>query len=263
MRGDRLKNTQISLSKMNLMLFDDVFESVRLEASDPRAQHLRKVLRAQVGTLVFLGFVHGPRARAKVVALGSDGSFELEVVGTEPAPQPLPIQLLIGLPRPHTAKRLLFEAASLGVSGIHFFEAERSEPSYALSRLWQTDEWRERIRLGTEQAFGTHLPQVAMHADLQSAVSTLHGAAVHVALDNYEASGALGEVLPEAGASAVLALGPERGWTSNEREIFRKNGWKLAHMGAHVLRAETACVAAVSAAASQLGLWREQTGTAL
>jgi RsmE family RNA methyltransferase len=248
---------------MNLMLFDDVIESVRLESADPRAQHLRKVLRAEVGTLVFLGFVNGPRARAKVVTVESDGGFELEVVGSEPAPAPLPINLLIGLPRPHTAKRILFEAASLGVTGIHFFESERSEPSYAQSSLWQTDEWRDRIRLGTEQAFGTHLPQVAMHADLQSAISALHGADVHVALDNYEASGALGAVLPESGASAVIALGSERGWSPNERDVFRKNGWKLAHMGAHVLRAETACVAAVSATASQLGFWAEQTATAL
>ena len=186
---------------MNLMLFDEVFESVRLERADPRAQHLRKVLRAKIGTLVFLGFVNGARARAKVVAVEADGAFELEVVGTEPAPAPLPITLLIGLPRPHTAKRILFEAASLGVAGIHFLEAERSEPSYAQSSLWQTDEWRDRIRLGTEQAFGTHLPQVAMHADLQSAISALHGADVHVALDNYETKGALGAVLPDAGAS--------------------------------------------------------------
>ncbi|MFQ3224772.1 MAG: 16S rRNA (uracil1498-N3)-methyltransferase [Lentimonas sp.] len=248
---------------MNLMLFDDVFESVRLESADPRAQHLRKVLRAEVGTLVFLGFVNGPRARAKVVAVEPGGGFELEVVGTETAPAPLPIHLLIGLPRPHTAKRILFEAASLGVTAIHFFEAERSEPSYAQSSLWQTDEWRDRIRLGTEQAFGTYLPQVAMHADLQSAISVLHGADVHVALDNYEAGGSLGQVLPSIGASAVIALGPERGWTADERDVFRKNGWRLAHMGAHVLRAETACVAAVSATASQLGLWTEQTATEL
>jgi RsmE family RNA methyltransferase len=175
----------------------------------------------------------------------------------------LPITLLIGLPRPHTAKRILFEAASLGVSGIHFFEAQRSQPSYAQSSLWQTDEWRDRIRLGTEQAFGTHLPQVAMHADLQSAITTLHGAGVHIALDNYEAKGALGAVLPESAGSAVIALGPERGWSPEERDVFCKNGWKLAHMGAHVLRAETACVAAVSATASQLGWWTEQTATEL
>ena len=82
---------------MNLMLFDDVFESVRLERADPRAQHLRKVLRGKIGTLVFLGFVNGARARAKVVAVEADGAFELEVVDTEPAPAPLPITLLIGL----------------------------------------------------------------------------------------------------------------------------------------------------------------------
>ena len=248
---------------MNLMLFDEAFETVRLEGSDPRAQHLRKVLRAEVGTLVFLGFVNGPRARAKVVAVEADGSFELEVVGTEPAPAALPVTLLIGLPRPHTAKRVLFEGASLGVAGIHFFEAERSEPSYAQSSLWQTDEWRDRIRLGAEQAFSTYLPQVAMHADLQSAISALHGEDTHVALDNYEAGGSLGEVLPDAAASAVIALGPERGWSSYERDVFRKNGWKLAHLGAHVLRAETACVAAVSATATKLGLWTEQTATEL
>jgi len=248
---------------MNLILFDDAFESVRLEGSDPRAQHLRKVLRAEVGTLLFVGFANGPRARAKVVCLEEDGSLELEVIGTEPAPAALPITLLIGLPRPHTAKRILFEAASLGVAGIHFFEAERGEPSYAQSSLWRTDEWRERIRLGTEQAFSTHLPQVAMHADVQSAITALDGAEVRVVLDNYEAAGPLGSVLPDGGASAVIALGPERGWSPSERDVFRRNGWKLAHMGAHVLRAETACVAAVSATAAQLGLWREQTATAL
>jgi RsmE family RNA methyltransferase len=248
---------------MNLMLFDEAFESVRLEKADPRAQHLRKVLRAEEGTLVFLGFVNGPRARAEVISAEADGAFELKVIGTEPAPQPLPITLLVGLPRPHTAKRILFEAASLGVAGIHFFEAERSEPSYALSSLWQTGEWRDRLRLGTEQAFGTHVPVVAMHADLQSAISTLHGASGHVALDNYEAGGSLGDVLPDSAASAVIGLGPERGWSSDERDVFRKNGWKLAHMGAHVLRAETACVAAVSATATTLGLWAEQTATKL
>jgi 16S rRNA (uracil1498-N3)-methyltransferase len=248
---------------MNLILFEEPFETVRLEGADPRAVHLRKVLRAEFGTLVFIGFVNGPRARAKVVLHEADGSLKLEVVGTESAPAALPITLLIGLPRPHTAKRLLFEAASMGVAGIHFFEAERGEPSYAQSSLWQTDEWRERLRLGAEQAFATHLPQVAMHADLQSAITALHGAEVNVALDNYEAAGALGDVFPASGSSAVLALGPERGWSPYERDVFRRNGWKLAHLGPHVLRAETACVAAVAATATKLGFWGTQTATAL
>ena len=246
---------------MNLILFDEAFESVCLEGSDPRAQHLRKVLRVEVGALVFLGFANGPRARAKVTRLDSDGSVGLEVIGIEPTPSPLLVTLLIGLPRPHTAKRILFEAASLGLAALHFFEAERGEPSYALSSLWQTDQWRDRLRLGAEQAFTTHIPQVGMHADLQSAITALYGADITVALDNYEAEGALGDVLPDSGKSVLIALGPERGWSPNERDVFRKNGWKLAHLGPHVLRAETACVAAAAAAATKLGFWSGQTET--
>jgi RsmE family RNA methyltransferase len=248
---------------MNLILFDKPFESLRLEADDPRAEHIFKVLRARVGTKVFVGFVNGLRARAEVSLLEADGAVTLRVLGTEPAPGPLPIRLLIGLPRPHTAKRVLFEAASMGVRDLHFFEAERGELSYARSSLWTTDEWKDRLRLGTEQSFGTHLPEVGMHTDLQTAISFLQGEGAHVALDNYEAAGALPHMLGKDAHSVVIALGPERGWSPDERDTFRKNGWKLAHLGAHVLRLETACTAAVAAASASLGFYDRQTSTVL
>lgn len=270
---------------MNLILFNEPFEQIRVEADDPRAKHIRKVLRAELGSLVFLGFVNGPRARAKVVGMAEDGSVQLEVVGTEPAPKALPVTLLIGLPRPHTAKRILFEAASMGVDRIHFFEAERGEPSYAQSSLWSTDEWKERLHLGVEQSFGTHMPDVAMYPDLQTALSQLYEIPARVALDNYEATGSINavlgqlegsalpgprtsaaddtEVVPPSGTPCALAFGPERGWSPNERDALRQNGWKLAHLGAHVLRAETAVVAAVAAVAALKGDWQEQTATEL
>jgi RsmE family RNA methyltransferase len=248
---------------MNLILFEAEFEAICIEGTDTRAQHLRKVLRAEVGTLVFVGFVNGPRGRAKVVELGADGSVSLELLGTEPAPQPLPITVLMGLPRPHTAKRVLFEAASLGVARLHFFEAERGEPSYARSSLWQEDAWRQRLWLGAEQSFGTHLPDVAMYPDLQTALSELYTISARVALDNYEASAALSDSLPSAADASAIALGPERGWSPNERDCLRQNGWKLAHLGPQVLRAETALVAAVAATASRLGYWQGQTETGL
>lgn len=248
---------------MNIILFDAPFELATMPAASAEATHIRKVLRAVVGTKVFIGFINGLRARAEVLSISEGGDVELRVIGTEDAPKPLPISLLIGLPRPHTAKRMLFDAASMGVRSLHFFESERSEPSYAQSSLWSTDEWRDRLRLGVEQSFGTHMPEVAMHADLQSAISALFGADVNIALDNYEAETDLGATLPIQAGSVVIALGAERGWSASERDVFRKNGWKLAHMGAHVLRAETAAVAAISASAAKLGLWHSQTETVL
>ena len=248
---------------MNLILFNEPFEQIRLATDDPRAQHIRKVLRAEVGTLVFVGFANGPRARAKVAELNEDGSLVLEVVGTEPASPLLPITLLIGMPRPHTAKRILFEAASLGVARIHFFESERGEPSYAQSSLWHTDEWKQRLHLGVEQSFGTHVPEVSMFPDLQTALSQLYEIPLRIALDNYEAASSINTLLVNSEPSVALALGSERGWSSVERDALRQNGWKLAHLGAHVLRAETAVVAAVAAVSSSLGYWKEQTSTDL
>lgn len=248
---------------MNLILFDSPFEATRLQGDDPRAQHICKTLRAGVGTKVFVGFVNGLRARAEVTLVEADGAVSLKVIGTEPAPAPLPIRLLIGLPRPHTAKRILFESASMGIHELHFFEAERGEPSYAQSSLWSSDEWKERLRLGTEQSFGTHVPEVVMHRDLQSAISSMPDYGAHIALDNYEAASSLPQLLSDTTHRAVIASGPERGWSPEERTVFLKNGWKLAHLGAHVLRLETACTVAVGAVASRLALYDAQTQTVL
>lgn len=248
---------------MNLILFDAPFDSVRLNADDPRARHLREVLRAEVGAHVFVGFVNGPRARARVVAAGTEGSYELKVVATEPAPELLPITLLVGLPRPHTARRILFEAASLGVAAMHFFLAERSEPSYARSRLWHTHEWRERLFRGVEQAFGTRLPQVELHPDMRSALATQGESSVKIALDNYEAGNSLSAVSISNSGSAIVAVGPERGWSVAERSVFCDDQWQLAHLGPHVLRAETACVAAIAVLSSRLDLWQSQTDSSL
>ena len=247
---------------MNLILFEESFDRVRLEAADRRAQHICRVLRAEVGTRVFIGFVNGERARAEVASV-EDGAVELTVIATETAPLPLPIRLLVGLPRPHTAKRILFEAGSLGVQSLHFCETERGEPSYVRSGLWTSDEWRERLRLGVEQSFGTHLPEVSVFPDLQTAISALPAEGCRIALDNYEAQAPLGGSLLSGQSSAVLALGSERGWSPNERETFRKNNWKLAHLGPQVLRAETALTAAVAAAAPRMELWSKPTKTCL
>jgi RsmE family RNA methyltransferase len=248
---------------MNLLLFENPFERICIDKTDTRAAHLKKVLRVKIGSLVFVGFIGGHRARARVTELSDHGNVHLEVVGTEPAPPPLPIGLLVGLPRPHTAKRLLFEAASMGLSRLDFFEAENGDPAYARSSLWQGEAWRERLRLGAEQSFGTHLPEVAMYPDLQTALSAQEPTTARVALDNYEATDALGEVLSEEAQKAILAFGPERGWSTSERDTLRRNGWTLAHLGPFVLRAETAAVAAVSAAAASMGLWATPTSTRL
>jgi 16S rRNA (uracil1498-N3)-methyltransferase len=41
-------------------------------------------------------------------------------------------------------------------------------------------------------------------------------------------------------SKAIIAIGPEKGWHSSELELFKKHGFKFAHLGSNILRTETA-----------------------
>jgi RsmE family RNA methyltransferase len=150
----------------------------------------------------------------------------------------------VAIPRPQTARKILSEATSLGVASMRFFQSEKGERSYASSALWTCGEWRRHLVDGAAQAFDTRLPEVTRHAGLGEALAALPQGCTRIALDNYEAAARLGG--GRTPRPVALALGAERGWSAGERSLLRESGFSLAHLGARVLRVETAVVAALS-----------------
>jgi len=243
---------------MNIILFENAEAARFIPGDDPRAGHIREVLRTGLGGRLYVGVVNGPRALAEVIADGPEGLRLACAWEPDPA-TPVPVALLAGLPRPQTARRLLFDGACHGLRELGFFGAERGEASYAASSLWE-GEWRRQLVRGAEQGFACAIPEVAHHRSLEEALGAgarLEGAVRCVALDVYEGAGPLPAVLREgAGAGAVrLALGPERGWSPAERELLRGQGWELAHLGGRVLRTETAANVAIGLVKAHLGLF--------
>ncbi|MGD1031592.1 MAG: RsmE family RNA methyltransferase [Opitutaceae bacterium] len=236
---------------MNLILFEPAEAARALPRSDPRAGHLLEVLRRRPGDEFDAGLVDGPRGKGTLVSVGGS-ALELSFVwGAEPPP-PDPLTLVIGLPRPQTARRILQEAAALGVAALHFVLTEKGERGYAQSTLWRTGEWRRHLILGAEQAFCTRLPEVTHGRRLGDVAGGKMPAGTRIALDNYEAGRGL------SGAVQVppvwIAIGPERGWSAGERDLLRAQGFGMFHLGHRVLRTETACVAAVAIVKAGLGL---------
>jgi 16S rRNA (uracil1498-N3)-methyltransferase len=229
---------------VNLILFELDEIGRPLPLSDPRARHILEVLCRGPGDCFDAGIVNGPRGTATVLAADATGLLLDFTWSQEPPGDFEPIVLILGLPRPQAARRLLEETTALGVRAMHFFTAEKAEASYADSKLWTTGEWRRHLIAGAQQAFTTRLPSVDLVRTLSDVIADLPTDSYRLALDNYEAAGPLRSATLKA--PAVLAVGPERGWSSPERDQLRNAGFELVHLGERVLRVETACIAAVA-----------------
>lgn len=238
---------------MNLVLFDPSELATALPRSDRRAMHILEVLRRQPGESFDAGIVNGPRGRATLVGV-SDAGLDLTFAWETVTPAPEPITLIIGMPRPQTARDILRDATTLGVGALHFVRTERGDPNYHSSQLWSSGEWRRHLIAGAEQAFQTRIPAVTHTQTLSEALATVPAGCGRLALDNYEAAGRLHASLPVSSGSIALAVGGERGWSASDRTALRAHGFTLVHLGTRVLRTETAVTAALTLVRAGLGL---------
>ena len=241
---------------MNLLLFEPAEIDRPLPRTDARAQHLLEILHRREGDSFDAGLVDGPRGKGTLVALAAD-ALTLRFEWGNPPPPLAPITLILGLPRPQTARKILHDATTLGVTALHFVTAEKGEPGYAQSPLWHTGEWRRHLLAGAAQAFCTRLPSVTYGQPLADALAALPAGGTRLALDNYEATASLGDAVTgdSTAPEIVLALGPERGWSARDRDTLRAAGFTLVHLGQRVLRLETAVVAATAIVKAQRRLF--------
>ncbi len=236
---------------MNLILFEPAEIASPLPRGDPRAVHLLEVLRRKSGDTFDAGIIDGPRGKGTLIAIDADALTLRFVWTATPAPAD-PITLIVGLPRPQTARDILRDATTLGVAALHFALTDKGDPNYAHSSLWRSGEWRRHLLAGAEQAFDTRVPQVTHGRPLGELVDTLPPDGCRLALDNYESPAPLSQ-LAQVTPPIVLALGPERGWSAAERHHLRETRFDFVHLGPRVLRTEAACTVALALLKAKLG----------
>ncbi len=236
---------------MNLILFSPEETKSPLPHQDARARHIANHLRRSDHESFDAGLIDGPRGKGWIVKRLPE-ALVLEFDWESTVSELFPVSLLIGMPRPQTARRILREAAALGVRELHFFSAEKGVDSYGTSRLWNTGEYHRHLVNGAEQAFSTRLPAVRLHTGLATCLGAVPDAADRIALDLYEAEDALSRN-SLSGNDALLAVGSERGWSGAERDCLRVAGFRLASLGNRVLRSDTACVSGITLILAKLG----------
>jgi 16S rRNA (uracil1498-N3)-methyltransferase len=229
---------------MNIVLFNEEELDRPLPKDDARALHVLNVIGCRQGDSFDIGLIDGPRGKARIEAATHRG-LELDFHFSETVPRLYPVTMIIGLPRPPSARRILKDLTTQGADTLHFVATDKGEKSYLKSRLWTDGEYERLLREGAEQAFCTRLPEVVIHESLTACIEQLGDATDRLALDNYEAAMPLGTFQPSQ-ERCVLAIGSERGWSTAERNLLRKNSFELVNIGDRVLKTETACIAGLT-----------------
>lgn len=211
------------------------------------ARHLARVLRASVGQEYDVA-AGGRVRRGRVVAV-EDERVEFEL-GEEVAGSAVPeVVLLLAVFKFDRMEWAIEKAVELGVARIVPVLARRTDAHLAAAASKRVERWRRIAREAAQQSRRAAAPEVTGPVVLKQAPA-MEG--TRVVLAESEEQVTLKQALAGAAAPVVLAVGPEGGWTKDEMQAFRQQGWKAASLGATILRTETAAVAALAVAMAEL-----------
>ena len=241
---------------MNLLLFEpkEITADNIIVLNDRRSEHIIRILGCKPGDTVRAGLINGPVGTGEILAIGEGlGNAEvvlrLTVEGRGPD-QPT-VDLIMGLVRPIMLKKILAQAASLGVGRIFLINANRVEKSFFGAGLLKDEKYRTYLIEGLEQAKETYLPQVSIHERfrpfVEDFVPTIAKNYSRMLVAHPEAGKSLKqEAGTEMSGRTLLAVGPEGGWVDFEIEKFIEQFFVPVSMGSRVLRTDTAVVALLS-----------------
>jgi len=226
---------------MNLILFKKEEISKPIPSSDTRYQHIKNILKMSCNDIFDSGIINGPGGKAEIKEFSAE-HMVVDFTEEWKSPPLYPVTLIIGTPRPPTARRLLKDITSMGIERIWFTATELGEKSYLTSKLWKDEKYMEYVLEGAQQGESTLLPEIRRFYSLKKCLEELEEGHFY-ALDNNESQGSISEIQTESGRT-VIAVGSERGWTENERNQLKEKSFTMKSMGSRVLRTETACTMA-------------------
>ena len=233
------RTTKVNSLNLILVPAEQVGVEHRVVLKDRQAEHVQRILRASVGDSLRVGIVDG-KIGTGVIEDIRPGEVTLTVQCDEAPPAPLPIRLVLAMPRPRVARRVIAAVTSFGVKQIALVGSYRVEKSYWDSPMVTDDSLFDACVLGLEQARDSVLPSITKHRRFKPFVEDIlpdfaAGTVRYIGHLRYAEACPAGVREP-----VTLAIGPEGGWTDYEIEQFQAAGFLPIHMGGRVLRVETA-----------------------
>lgn len=232
---------------MNLVLLDkeDFVGHETVVLKGRRLTHLLSVNKVREKDSLVCGLLNG-KIGTGIVKKQADGFLEMRVELTQDPPKPLPLTLVLALPRPKMLKRIIEAVTTLGIKNIYLINSWRVEKSFWQSPLLDMEELQQHMVLGLEQGRDTIMPRISLNRFFTKFVTeelpliskdslklTAHPKAAHICPTGVN-------------KETTLVIGPEGGFIDIEVETLTKQGFLSCHIGPRILKVETAVTYLIS-----------------
>jgi 16S rRNA (uracil1498-N3)-methyltransferase len=209
------------------------------------AHHLGRVLRAQAGQRYELS--DGKNVWLSEIESASRDQVQFKLIEQLPAHKSsLETVLLLSIVKFDAFEWALEKATELGVSEIVPLAADRSEKGLLSAAVKRSERWQRILLESSQQSRRVQLPKLRSVAKPEAAFSALREG-VRVMLSESPDVSSLKAILAGKQATcAILAIGPEGGWTESEFAACHQSGFQEGSLGRLILRTETAVTAALA-----------------
>lgn len=230
---------------MRRRFFVDKFEDQRAAMQGEAAHHLTRVLRAKPGQLYELS--DGTSVWLGRIDAVTPDRVDFALLERLPSYVPqLQTTLLLSVVKFDAFEWALEKATELGAGRIVPLAAARSEKALLAAAPKRAERWRKILLESSQQCRRIHLPVLEALTKPETAFSA-QSSGVRILLSESPDARPLREALAGVESSmAVLAVGPEGGWTDSEFASARASGFREASLGKLILRTETAVTASLA-----------------
>ena len=209
------------------------------------AHHLGRVLRAQIGQLYELS--DGQRVWLGQIESVSHDRVRFALVEELPGVHPgVDVTLLLAVVKLDAFEWAIEKATELGVSTIVPLAAERSEKALLVAAAKRAERWKKILLEASQQSRRVRVPVLDGLVKPESAFASGKQGLRLMLSERATASPLRKVVHVQRAEKAVLAIGPEGGWTDAEFTAAESAGFLEASLGRLILRTETAVVAALA-----------------
>lgn len=213
-------------------------QSESLIVRGQEAHHMSRVLRHSVGDVVFVTDGRGTCYECKIQSFQKNAVF-LDVLEIKEHTEALPlVTLCLGIIKKRDRMEFAVEkSVELGVSKIIFFKGEHSQKENV-----REDRLKSTAISAMKQSLRYNLPEIFIEESLEEAVSRhSENSSIIIADETIEDSSSE----KYSKENYFLIVGPEGGFSKNEREYLNRNEPAYYSLGERRLRTETAAIVMV------------------